>query len=95
MMTFFFKNGAVFTLRGSGMGAARNVAVCLSLFLSLSLLAYRSLSTLCILGTEPKLKYYTELPGKPGEADEVLADMIEHMIASFLKPQENKLEKPE
>ena len=46
-------------------------------------------------GTEPKLKYYTELPGKEGEADAVLADMILHMIASFLKPEENGLEKPE
>ncbi len=63
MITFFFANGAVFTLRGSG--------------------------------TEPKLKYYTELPGVEGEADALLADMIQHMVADFLKPDENGLEKPE
>jgi hypothetical protein len=32
---------------------------------------------------------------KEGESDAVLADMIEDMIAHFLKPVENGLEKPE
>lgn len=62
MITFFFKNGAVFTLRGSG--------------------------------TEPKLKYYTELPGPQGEADDILSDMISVMVAAFLKPAENNLKPP-
>ncbi len=62
MITFFFANGAVFTLRGSG--------------------------------TEPKLKYYSELPGPRGESDATLADMIHEMTTHFLKPQANGLLPP-
>jgi phosphoglucomutase len=62
MITFFFDNGAIITLRGSG--------------------------------TEPKLKYYAELPGAQGDADTVLADMIKEMVEHFLRPVENKLEPP-
>ncbi len=62
MITFFFENGAVFTLRGSG--------------------------------TEPKLKYYSELPGPRGEADATLEDMIREMTTHFLRPQANGLLPP-
>jgi phosphomannomutase len=62
MITFFFENGAVFTLRGSG--------------------------------TEPKLKYYSELPGPRGEADATLDDMIQQMVARFLRPEANGLLPP-
>ena len=62
MITFFFENGAVFTLRGSG--------------------------------TEPKLKYYTELPGNRGDADEILKDMISVMVDTILKPEKNGLIAP-
>lgn len=45
-------------------------------------------------GTEPKLKYYAELPGAQGEADATLADMIQEMVKHFLRPEQNKLEPP-
>jgi phosphomannomutase len=64
MITFYFENGCIATLRGSG--------------------------------TEPKLKYYVELPGNwnnreqvKAELDAVVANIIEH----FLQPERNGLEK--
>jgi phosphomannomutase len=62
MVTFFFENGGIITLRGSG--------------------------------TEPKLKYYSELPGAKGESDAVLKEMIEAMVTTFLKPEKNGLVPP-
>lgn len=65
MVTFFFANGGVITLRGSG--------------------------------TEPKLKYYSELPAGPGmdrtHADQTLARMIDAMVRELLKPEQNGLSK--
>lgn len=55
MLTLFFENGAVFTLRGSG--------------------------------TEPKLKYYADLPGPLGdETDKTLNNMIDAMVEQFIQP---------
>jgi len=63
MITFFFDNGGVATLRGSG--------------------------------TEPKLKYYTDLKGEdPIATKATLDDMVQAIIAQLLEPEKNGLEKP-
>jgi len=63
MITFFFENGAVATLRGSG--------------------------------TEPKLKYYTDMKGvDPKETKKTLDDIVEAIIEQLLEPEKNQLEKP-
>lgn len=63
MITFYFANGAVCTLRGSG--------------------------------TEPKLKYYCELPGTNREETEAtLNDLVATIIKEFLQPEENGLLPP-
>eukprot|EP01096_Ripella_sp_DP13-Kostka_P000575 TRINITY_DN10628_c0_g1_i1.p1 TRINITY_DN10628_c0_g1~~TRINITY_DN10628_c0_g1_i1.p1 ORF type:complete len:590 (+),score=245.02 TRINITY_DN10628_c0_g1_i1:27-1796(+) len=64
MITFFFENGAVVTLRGSG--------------------------------TEPKLKYYTELNGNDRIiVDGTLTAVKESVIVELLQPVENGLLPPE
>jgi len=62
MFTFYFDNGAIVTLRGSG--------------------------------TEPKLKYYCELPSGSvkGDAAKVLEQLVDAVIQDFLEPDKNKLE---
>jgi len=63
MITFFFENGGVITLRGSG--------------------------------TEPKLKYYTDLKGEnPEQTKIILDDMVKVTIDQLLEPEKNGLEKP-
>ncbi|KAK3731220.1 hypothetical protein QZH41_011197, partial [Actinostola sp. cb2023] len=65
MITFYFENGCVATLRTSG--------------------------------TEPKIKYYTELAGKPGEkvdmaaATTTLQKLVDSIVKEFLQPQLNNL----
>eukprot|EP00123_Amoebidium_parasiticum_P017767 comp23982_c0_seq1/m.42575 comp23982_c0_seq1/g.42575 ORF comp23982_c0_seq1/g.42575 comp23982_c0_seq1/m.42575 type:complete len:606 (-) comp23982_c0_seq1:310-2127(-) len=65
MITFYFENGAVVTVRGSG--------------------------------TEPKLKYYSEMTGKitcEEDKDKVAAELqevVNAIISDFLHPQENGL----
>ena len=62
MFTFYFENGTIVTLRGSG--------------------------------TEPKLKYYCELPSGSvkGDANKVLQEVVDAVIKDFLEPEKNKLE---
>ncbi len=63
MITFFFENGGVATLRGSG--------------------------------TEPKLKYYTDLRGDdPVTTKQTLDSMVDAIIAQLLQPEKFNLEKP-
>lgn len=65
MITFFFENGCVATLRGSG--------------------------------TEPKLKYYIELPGdfkKEAQVTKELADMVKEICDHCLEPDKNCLTRP-
>eukprot|EP01097_Dermamoeba_algensis_P010286 TRINITY_DN752_c0_g1_i1.p1 TRINITY_DN752_c0_g1~~TRINITY_DN752_c0_g1_i1.p1 ORF type:complete len:315 (-),score=90.65 TRINITY_DN752_c0_g1_i1:73-1017(-) len=64
MITFYFDNGGVCTLRGSG--------------------------------TEPKLKYYTELSGQSDSHSitSTLDDMVRHIIDNFLQPDQNDLVPP-
>lgn len=49
-------------------------------------------------GTEPKLKYYTELPGAPGEdpkrAENELSELVQEVIKHFLQPEKWGLQKP-
>ncbi|XP_073253701.1 phosphopentomutase-like [Porites lutea] len=65
MITFYFENGCVATLRTSG--------------------------------TEPKIKYYTELACKPGDnldmstAMEILQNVVNNMVQEFLQPDVNNL----
>jgi phosphomannomutase len=57
-----------------------------------------AVATLRGSGTEPKLKYYVELPGKPGEentkVEAELAELTEAIIQQFLQPTKFGLEKP-
>ena len=66
MITLFFDNGCVATLRGSG--------------------------------TEPKLKYYTELVGQEGqsrhEVDNLLQKVVQSIIDGFLQPERYGLVPP-
>jgi phosphomannomutase len=63
MITFFFENGAILTLRGSG--------------------------------TEPKIKYYSELQGTDVDAtNKELAELVQAVIHDFLRPEANGLVKP-
>ncbi|XP_065838577.1 phosphopentomutase-like [Oscarella lobularis] len=54
-------------------------------------------ATLRTSGTEPKIKYYTELKNKPGEKvnrDDLIAlldDMVKSLVAEFLQPEVNGL----
>ena len=54
--------------------------------------------TLRTSGTEPKIKYYTELAGKPGEhrndLESKLASFVSNLVESMLQPTINKLERP-
>ncbi|XP_015765502.1 PREDICTED: phosphoglucomutase-2-like [Acropora digitifera] len=64
MITFYFENGCVATLRTSG--------------------------------TEPKIKYYTELSCKPGERDipsanKILQDVVNNIVEEYLQPHVNHL----
>lgn len=65
MITFYFENGCVATLRTSG--------------------------------TEPKIKYYTELSSKPGKsmdmstAKETLQDIVNCIVEEYLQPDLNNL----
>jgi len=63
MITFYFENGCVATLRGSG--------------------------------TEPKLKYYVELSGTDRvHVITTLADIVNHIIDTCLKPEFYGLKRP-
>eukprot|EP00164_Ancoracysta_twista_P004135 GFYU01005555.1.p1 GENE.GFYU01005555.1~~GFYU01005555.1.p1 ORF type:complete len:590 (+),score=200.02 GFYU01005555.1:92-1861(+) len=64
MITFYFENGGVATVRGSG--------------------------------TEPKLKYYVELPGKGDKAEvaKELDRLIDAIIQNCLRPEHNGLVAP-
>ncbi|XP_018334736.1 glucose 1,6-bisphosphate synthase [Agrilus planipennis] len=49
-------------------------------------------ATLRTSGTEPKIKYYTELCASPTEKDrtklhEILKEMVEGILAEFLQPE--------
>ncbi|XP_031573517.1 glucose 1,6-bisphosphate synthase-like [Actinia tenebrosa] len=65
MITFYFENGCVATLRTSG--------------------------------TEPKIKYYTEITGRPGEkvdmeaATSTLQKLVNSIVIEFLQPEVNDL----
>lgn len=64
MITFYFENNVVITLRTSG--------------------------------TEPKIKYYAEMCGRPGDDDkkqliEILDEMITGVVEEFLEPIKNNL----
>ncbi|KAK2704286.1 hypothetical protein QYM36_016624 [Artemia franciscana] len=53
-------------------------------------------ATLRTSGTEPKIKYYTELCAKPGDEDwnsleGILGEMVTAMVDEFLQPKENSL----
>ncbi|EDO44486.1 predicted protein [Nematostella vectensis] len=54
-------------------------------------------ATLRTSGTEPKIKYYTEIAGRPGEkvdmkaAKSTLQDVVDCIIREFLEPQKNGL----
>ena len=55
-------------------------------------------ATLRTSGTEPKIKFYTEIAGRPGqqrgELDAVLHAFVDAMVAEMLQPEENGLLKP-
>ncbi|XP_022917761.2 phosphopentomutase [Onthophagus taurus] len=56
-------------------------------------------ATLRTSGTEPKLKYYTEMIAKPGqgnreEIEELLKNMVQEMNEEFLEPDKNELQLP-
>jgi len=47
-------------------------------------------------GTEPKIKFYTELRTPPGTSDQdaakrTLKEMVDAMVQEFLQPTENEL----
>lgn len=54
--------------------------------------------TLRTSGTEPKIKYYAEIAGEPGQAREqvtaVLDAFVEDIVREMLQPEENGLERP-
>ena len=54
-------------------------------------------ATLRTSGTEPKIKYYTELAGKPGqtaaEVEKLLGDVVHSIIEEFLEPERNGLKR--
>ncbi|XP_053273599.1 phosphoglucomutase-2 isoform X2 [Pleuronectes platessa] len=58
-------------------------------------------ATLRTSGTEPKIKYYTELCAAPGNSDvthlkKELDDLVDAIVENFFEPQKNKLQpKPE
>lgn len=58
-------------------------------------------ATIRTSGTEPKIKYYTELCAAPGNSDVVqlrkeLDDLVDAIVENFLEPEKNKLQpKPE
>ncbi|KAM9856752.1 phosphopentomutase [Aulostomus maculatus] len=58
-------------------------------------------ATMRTSGTEPKIKYYTELCAAPGNSDvthlkKELDDLVDAIIENFFEPQKNKLQpKPE
>ncbi|KAJ3642544.1 hypothetical protein Zmor_025311 [Zophobas morio] len=52
--------------------------------------------TLRTSGTEPKIKYYTEMCATPGDANQeaildTLTEMVDGIIAEFLEPEKNEL----
>jgi phosphomannomutase len=54
-------------------------------------------ATLRTSGTEPKIKYYTELRARPGEKDydaikEKLHTMVKSLVEEFLNPVQNELQ---
>ncbi|KAM7010268.1 phosphopentomutase [Tautogolabrus adspersus] len=54
-------------------------------------------ATMRTSGTEPKIKYYTELCAAPGNSDvtqlkKELDDLVEAIIENFLEPEKNKLQ---
>ncbi|XP_074538347.1 phosphopentomutase [Halichoeres trimaculatus] len=58
-------------------------------------------ATMRTSGTEPKIKYYTELCAAPGNSDvkqlrKELDDLVDAIVENFLEPEKNKLQpKPE
>ncbi|XP_055336098.1 phosphopentomutase-like [Paramacrobiotus metropolitanus] len=53
-------------------------------------------ATLRTSGTEPKLKYYTEICGQPGsgsreEYEKTLGELVQSMISEFLEPEKNNI----
>lgn len=52
-------------------------------------------TTLRTSGTEPKIKYYNELCGSPGEdlskLKSTLSEMVSAIVAEFLQPEVNGL----
>ena len=54
--------------------------------------------TLRTSGTEPKIKYYSEMQGKPGtsseEVRENLQQMLENILPKLLEPEKNQLGVP-
>ncbi|KAK9540157.1 hypothetical protein VZT92_002626 [Zoarces viviparus] len=58
-------------------------------------------ATMRTSGTEPKIKYYTELCAAPGDSDvkhlkKELDDLVDAIVESFFEPEKNKLQpKPE
>ncbi|KAF3687635.1 Phosphoglucomutase-2 [Channa argus] len=58
-------------------------------------------ATMRTSGTEPKIKYYTELCAAPGNSDVIslkkeLDELVDAIVESFFEPQKNKLQpKPE
>eukprot|EP01122_Echinamoeba_exundans_P010951 TRINITY_DN420_c0_g1_i1.p1 TRINITY_DN420_c0_g1~~TRINITY_DN420_c0_g1_i1.p1 ORF type:complete len:536 (+),score=130.88 TRINITY_DN420_c0_g1_i1:497-2104(+) len=57
-----------------------------------------AVATLRGSGTEPKLKYYTELPGAPGVDSKIveaeLSELVQEIIKHFLQPEKWGLQKP-
>ena len=55
-------------------------------------------ATLRTSGTEPKIKYYTEMSGEAKTQTEreavvaKLADIVKHIVADFFEPEKNGLE---
>ncbi|KAG8014812.1 Phosphoglucomutase-2, partial [Nibea albiflora] len=58
-------------------------------------------ATMRTSGTEPKIKYYTELCAAPGNSDvaqlkKELDDLVDAIVENFFEPEKNKLQpKPE